>query len=278
MEKGPTRPAETKKLASKKHTGCHTASPKSQKVFAPLFKQKALLFFIPLLGAATPLLQTWNYALDPDTASVWHGPVLAAGAFVWAHGKAGDNDQRGLPLPPFVALFNKTGFDILKFDRVPYADETARAAGWLTDCLRLLRSQGYRRIVVAGQSRGGWNALQMIDTPELADAVLALSPAAQGTGTSLEQLSQLDSMRQIVDRAPASHIRLAFIQFDLDWYASDLAARARLIRSLGGRIGAVMLIDRPAGFLGHAAGMTRGFAEKYGRCLVAFASANGLSC
>jgi pimeloyl-ACP methyl ester carboxylesterase len=223
-----------------------------------------------LLCGAGPLLKTWNYALDPDAASAWRGPAQAAGAFVWAHGKAGDYDQRSLPLPPFAALFNKAGFDILKFDRVPYADDTARAAAWLKDCLRLLRRQGYRRIVVAGQSRGGWNALQMIDTPDLADAVLAFSPAAQGTGASLEQLAQLDEVRSIVDRAPASPLRLAVIQFEGDWYAGDLAARARVFGRLNGRLGALLLLDRPTAFSGHAAGMGQAFSDRYGTCLVQF--------
>jgi pimeloyl-ACP methyl ester carboxylesterase len=237
----------------------------------------ALLAVIPLLGAATPLLQTWNFSLDPDPGSAWRGPAQARGALVWAHGKAGDHDQRGLPLPPFVKLFNKAGFDILKFDRVPYADDTARAAGWLKDCLRLLRRQGYHRIIVAGQSRGGWNALQMIDTPELADAVLAFSPAAQGTGASLEQLAQLDELRRIVDRAPASKLRLAVIQFDGDWYSGDPEARVGIIGRLKDRLEAMLLLDRPAHFTGHAAGMSETFTDRYGTCIVQFAAQDDLA-
>jgi hypothetical protein len=60
---------------------------------------------------------------------------------------------------------------------------------------------GWRRLIVGGQSRGARNVPQMLDTPGLADAVIAISPAAHGEGGSRLMSSQTDELRRI-DRPP----------------------------------------------------------------------------
>ena len=223
---------------------------------------------------AAPLLSGWNFSLDAGPGTV--GAAGAAGALLWAHGKAGEQDQRALPPPKLADCFTRAGFDLWRFDRNPVADETQRAAGWMRECLRALRRRGYRRIVVLGQSRGGWNALQMLHAPGLADAIVAISPAAQGLG--LGQLSQMDAWREIVDGTPASAVRLAVVQFAGDAYDADAAGRARLLGLLRNRIGALLLIDRPAGFFGHAADYDARFAPRFGGCLLDFVRGGAAAC
>jgi pimeloyl-ACP methyl ester carboxylesterase len=197
------------------------------------------------------------------------GPA-APGILVWAHGKAGQADQRTLPMAAFTRRFAQAGFDLVRFNRDPFADATARATAWLRDSLRVLRARGYTRIVAAGQSRGAWNALALIDTPTLADAVIALSPAAQGSGASMALSGQIDDLRTLVADAPASSLRLAVAQFANDPFDADADARTRLLERLRPRLGALLLIDRPPGLEGHSAGMSGAFDARFGETVLKF--------
>lgn len=219
------------------------------------------------------LVSRINYAFVPDPRYFWHGPAAAAGVLVWSHGKAGrDVDLRGLQPQPWVRLFNNAGFDIVRFDRAPLVDEADRAAGWLEDELPVLRQSGYRRIVAAGQSRGAWSSLQMLGTSGLADVVIAISPAAHGQGASTNLLSQDDDFRRIMAGAPGSSTRVALVQFARDAFIGDPDVRVRLLERLQPKAGALLLIDRPDGFIGHGAANGAGFANRFGACLVHFAT------
>ncbi len=222
--------------------------------------------------APGPLVDTINYGFVPDERFLWHGPAAARGVVVWSHGQGGrDVDSRGLQPPPLLRPFNDAGFDVVRFDRAPMVDNPVRAAGWLRDELAVLRRSGYRSIVAAGQSRGAWTSLQVLDTPGLADVVLALSPAAHGSGGSTNLTAQDDDLRALVADAAPSRTRVAVAQFSADPFMSDAEIRAQLIRRLQGREGALLLIDRPAGFSGHFAGVGSAFGRAFGACLLQFA-------
>ena len=221
--------------------------------------------------APGPLVKTWNYALVPDERFIWHGPAAARGVVVWAHGYGGPEvDNRGIQPQSFVRPLNNAGYDVIRFDREPMADSRDRAAGWLRDGLREMRRLGYRSVVVGGQSRGAWNSLQVLETPGLADAVLAVSPAAHGTGDSTNLTAQYDDLRAVMAAAPASGTRVAFVQFSGDAFMGDADRRAELVRRAAPRLGALLLIDRPGGFSGHGAGMSPTFGGRYGGCLMHF--------
>lgn len=214
-----------------------------------------------------------GWEIVPDARYLWRGPAEARGAIVFGHGRGPNNaDSRGMQPQTWVRRFNLAGYDVFRFDRHPNSDETERAAGWLRDGLARLRSQGYRHIVVSGQSRGGWNALQVLDTPGLADVAIAIAPAAHGEGGSMNLLAQNDQLRTIAGRMNASSARLAFVQFANDPFVLDPDGRARIVRErISSRLAAVLLIDRPEGLDGHGAGQGWRFADRFGACLVAFA-------
>ena len=225
------------------------------------------------------LLSTWNYEAVPDNRYFWRGPAAAAGVYVWAHGLGTLNgygglaDARGLQPQTHVRAFNNAGFDVVRFDRHPNADrDRERVGSWLEDVLVELRRRGYRKIVVGGQSRGGWNALQMLRTRGLADVVIAVSPAAHGSGGSTNLTAQYDDLRQMVADIPAAPTRLAFVQFAADPFAGDLAGRAALVERLRPRLGGLLILDQPEGFTGHFGGVTVLFARRYGDCLLRFAT------
>lgn len=223
-----------------------------------------------------PFISTWNYSIAADSRYFWRGSATAAGVYVWGHGLGSLNgagalaDDRGSQPQPDVRAFNNAGFDVVRFDRDPNADARDRAAGWLEEALQDLRRRGYRRIVVGGQSRGGWNSLQMLTHAGLADAVVAISPAAHGSGGNTNLMAQYDDLRQIVDAVPPARTRLAFVQFKADPFAGDLPGRKALIERLRPRLDGLLILDQPEGFSGHFGGNTASFAKRYGACLLRF--------
>lgn len=220
-----------------------------------------------------------GYTFIPDDRYVWHGPDTARGVYVWAHGFNGPTeDIRGLQPQPHVRPFNNAGFDILRFDRAPRTDRADSAAVWLRDGLAQLRQQGYGFIVVGGQSRGAWNALQMLDTPGAADAVVAVSPAAHGQGPGSRVNQQLTDLRRIMDAMPPSRTRVAIVQFADDGYSADPEWRAELFRLNEMHLGDMLMIDRPEGHTGHAAGATNEFGQRFGPCLLRFVQGQPSSC
>jgi pimeloyl-ACP methyl ester carboxylesterase len=129
-----------------------------------------------------------------------------------------------------------------------------------------LRARGWRKVVVAGQSRGAWNSLQVLDTPGLADAVIAISPASF-TGTE----TQGADFNRILNNARSPAARVAVVRFKGDIYVQDLNGRASEIRDrLRPRVAALLVIDQPAGITGHGGGCSGDFARRYSACLLRF--------
>ena len=215
---------------------------------------------------------TMAWEIVPDARYLWRGPAAARGAIVFGHGRgAPDQDNRGRQPQPWVRHFNNAGYDVFRFDRHPGTDDERRAAAWLRDGLAALRARGYRAIVVSGQSRGGWNALQALAVPGLADGVIAIAAAAHGSGDSMNLSGQTDQLRRIAQEAGSPAARVAFVQFALDPFVADNEGRVAVMREvLARRVGAVLVIDRPEGFTGHLAGSQWQFSDRFGPCLVAF--------
>jgi hypothetical protein len=221
-----------------------------------------------------PLISARFHAFVPDDRYFWRGPAVARGVLVWAHGTNGNyQESRGGQPHPFVRVFNNAGFDVVRFDRDPIADRTEAAAEWLHKGLAELRAQGWKSVIVAGQSRGAWNGLQVLDTPGLADAVIAMSPAAHGdsSATGLTLIGETDLWR-VTEAARAPQTRVVIAQFRGDPFYASGDNRAALFERLRPRVGALLIIDRPDGFEGHAGANSAAFAEKYGTCIFHFAT------
>jgi dienelactone hydrolase len=232
-------------------------------------------------GEAPPLASGPGWSLAADERFLWQGPRAARGAYLWAHGRAaGGQDSRGGQPQPHVRVFNNAGYDVLRFDRAPATDETDTAAAWMRQALSELRAQGYARIVVGGQSRGAWNALQALDQPGLADAVVAVAPAAHGAKGSAAWAWALDDLRQVVAAARSPQARVAVVNFTGDEFDPDPDGRAQIFRSLASppRVGALLFLDRPQGLEGHGAGADARFTQRYGACLLEFAEGRSSRC
>ncbi|MGG5823733.1 hypothetical protein [Falsiroseomonas sp. HW251] len=211
----------------------------------------------------------------PDPRFLWWGPARARGVLVWAHGRNSDGaDSRGSQPQSWVRHFNNAGWDVWRFDRDPATDFTRPAAAWLREDLVALRRRGYARVIAAGQSRGAWNALMALDTPGLMEAAIAIAPAALASMEAPAQAAQIAGLRAVVERAAgAAGTRVAVVNFRGDPFDGLPEERAAALRGLSGRTAALLLIDRPEGIEGHAAGGGRAFAERFGGCLFLFATA-----
>ncbi len=211
----------------------------------------------------------------PDPRFLWWGPETARGVLVWAHGRnANGADSRGSQPQAWVRHFNNAGWDIWRFDRDPATDYTRAATAWLRQDLAELRRRGYRRIVAAGQSRGAWNALALLDTPGAMDATIAIAPAAIGSLDEAGYTAQVTALHALVAGATGgATTRVAIATFAEDPFAGLPEQRAEALRGLAPRVGAFLFLDRPAGITGHGGGNSRAFAERYGACLFLFATA-----
>jgi len=213
----------------------------------------------------------------PDGRFVWWGAAQAAGVVVWAHGRGPEGvDSRGLQPQSWTRHFNNAGYDVWRFDRHPDEDGLNRAAAWLRDDLAALRVRGYRRVIVAGQSRGAWNALQALAKPGLADVVIAMAPAAHGLEDSPIFRRQVEDLRRVLLAAAAGGApaaRVAVANFRDDPFDADPETRATVLRDFAPRAAAFLLLDRPEGFTGHVAGGSVRFNDRFGACLLRFATA-----
>jgi pimeloyl-ACP methyl ester carboxylesterase len=218
-----------------------------------------------------PLIQDSMHAFVPDPRYIWYGPATAKGVYVWGHGKTDQwTDNRGEQPPPYVRAFNNVGFDIVRFDRAPAYDYETYADRWLREGAADLRRKGWKTVIVGGQSWGAWAALRMLDTPGLVDAVVAVSP---GNSSRYLGATQASGFPGVVHRAAAPAARVVVVQFTGDFFAGDPDERAALLRTeLRPHVGALLLIDRPAGFSGHGAGNTSAFAFKFANCILEFAT------
>lgn len=227
-----------------------------------------------------PFVAGPGYAVVADGRFLWRGPRAARGAYVWAHGRAPNGqDSRGSQPQPHVRPFNNAGYDVLRFDRDPATDETEAGAHWLREALMALRAQGYTRIVVGGQSRGAWNALQALDRPGLIDAVVAIAPAAHGPTGSPAHAWALDDLRRIVAGARSPNARVAVANFADDPFDPDPEQRAAIFRALASpRVGGLLFLDRPRELSGHGAGADWRFTQRFGARLLDFVEGRVRGC
>jgi pimeloyl-ACP methyl ester carboxylesterase len=177
------------------------------------------------------------------------GPTVARGALLWIHGTYG-RDQTGPPPPPdFVGREAATGLDIWCFNRDRGDDPLARGAEILARGVKLLRGMGYRRVIVAGHSRGAWIALSILAHPGLADAVVAFDPAAHGRGEDGRAQAMTD-WSALWQAAVIDGTRVVLVQLADDAWDPDPARRLAIARDRAGDH--LLSIFRPDAPKGHA--------------------------
>ncbi len=213
--------------------------------------------------------------IGPFRASPLHlhrGPQQAAGVVVWAHGYGGpDRDLRAQPIPGFISALNNAGWDVLRFDRHPGDDALHHALPKLVQALPALR--GYRQVVLAGQSRGGWQALLAAAVrPDLVDGVLATAPAAHGEVAEDRGTLALDDFRRHIAALPPDRVRVLMAFFEGDEFDPSPAARAAALGGLA-RAAPTLALHTRGPARGHNGAVDWRFTRDYAACVLTFFAA-----
>lgn len=206
------------------------------------------------------------------------GPVMARGAVVWLHGSYDPTSEARPDDPAWLSAVRARGYDMWHFNRPRRPDPLTEGGAGLVDGLAALRRAGYRRVVVAGFSRGAFIALSALARPDLADAVLAISPAAHGRRVE-RRGEALAAFEALLQAGQATRFGLVMLRDDA-WDPGP-AQRAEMARvSAPARAGMLLLVDRPEGVADHMGSFSPEFAARFGACLAAFAdgASGGEAC
>jgi pimeloyl-ACP methyl ester carboxylesterase len=226
-----------------------------------------LRLIIALLLLSAPA-RAADFPFVPAPGFPIRGSDVATGSLVWIPGTYG-KDQSGPPPPPdYVGREAAMEMDIWEFNRDRDDDPLDRGAELLARGLRTLRDEkGYRRIIVAGHSRGAWIALTALAHPDLVHAVVAFSPAAHGTGEALKARAMAD-WTSLWDAAVNGGAHVVLVQFADDPWDPDPARRLAVACD---RFGSNLLsIFQPAQPKGHAGVYEPSFDEQFGASIVHF--------
>jgi pimeloyl-ACP methyl ester carboxylesterase len=213
--------------------------------------------------------------LDPAFRQALIGPQRAKGVVVWSHGRSIDTEDWKSPTPPFLRVLRDSGWDVLRFDRLREDDTLSGSSSSLIRIAVELKHQGYRRIVLAGQSFGAFLALMAADVSGDVDAVVATAPAAFGDFEDCYKTWRLNAIRlyPLLERISRARVMLFFFHGD-DFDPGGRGERSRAILSRRGLGFAV--VDQPPYLTGHWISSSGSFLRRFGGCVRDFIDDDGL--
>ncbi|HTR83019.1 MAG TPA: hypothetical protein VMI56_00975 [Reyranella sp.] len=196
------------------------------------------------------------------------GPQAAAGLIVWSHGYMGGKDATTSAPQGEVANFTMAGYDLYRFDRQWIRDWPGDATA-LVDAVRQARTMGYKRVVLAGQSAGGWVSMAAAYRGAAVDGVISVSAAHHGEVKDMRDVSfAKHEWHQIVAGIKPGP-RFFVVNFKDDTY--DPGGRMDDAKAAFAASGVdAVIVAYPDGFSGHGAGGTAAFPRKYGSCIHGF--------
>ncbi len=211
------------------------------------------------------------------------GPSQAKGLIFWSHGLASDREQfNGLP-PPVVRAMQLAGWDVIRINRNNLYEKSWESSGPkhrddALERLRAAKAQGYRFIVMAGQSYGAMISLEASARTAEVDGVLAFSPghgsdANQGAQGGRESYRNLN--RYLLNTVSAQKAgRVVVLIADGDQLHPDrgvgsgFGAQLRTTLASTGR--SYVVFDETSPIRGHGAGTTNQFSNWFGACVQRF--------
>ena len=203
-----------------------------------------------------------------------HGPDKARGVVVWNHGISGTNQQYKAPPAVVMRLLHGRGWDIIKLNRNNLGETSrdlslARATERTEAEIRALRDRGYRRIVLAGQSFGGYITLETAEGQPGVFGVVAMSPGVTARG-SIERIDPSITERLLRD-TKASRVVAVFPPGDALF--DNRVRGPGALRALGARGLPFLVVDETSTAIsGHGGGMGGRFLLRYGLCVADFLS------
>lgn len=209
------------------------------------------------------------------------GPASATGAVLWSHGARGQDTDARTHTAAFVRALNEAGWDVWRADRTePALRRHEPARTHLDLAATRLREAGYSRLVLAGQSAGGWLSIEVAARRPDIEAAIALAPAIHGNRDLAGPLKDraLAEFDSLFARRANPATRLAVALFEGDDFDPEPARRLATLRSRARDPGwPLLLIDRPDGLAGHDAGRGVPFALRFRGCLARFVALPALA-
>jgi pimeloyl-ACP methyl ester carboxylesterase len=213
--------------------------------------------------------------LDPAFSQPLLGPGQALGAVIWNHGRSINTEDSESPTPPYLRVLRNSRWDVFRFNRLRDGDTLTASARRLAELVSQLKHNGYRRIVLAGQSFGAFLALMAADTSDDVDAVVATSPAAFGDFDEFYDSWRLNATRlyPLLKKIKRARVMLFYFHGD-DFDPGGRGERSRAI--LSARHTGFSVVDQPAFLVGHWASSTGLFLRRFGSCIRDFVDADKL--
>ncbi|MBI3456051.1 MAG: hypothetical protein HY002_09735 [Candidatus Rokubacteria bacterium] len=213
----------------------------------------------------------WTEAAFCDTTL--HGSERAAGLVIWNHGVMGKEVQHATLVPPAFRLLQARGWDVIRLNRHNLAedqDSLGRASVRLLEEVAAQRKRGYQRVVVAGQSFGGFLSLETATRSRDIFAAVAFAPGLR----SRSRAESFDS-RPVTWRLPSLVVERVAVVFPAQDALFDNAIRGpEAEKALTRRGMPFWLVDATGGLTGHGGATGGVFALRYGMCLVEFLTAS----
>lgn len=214
--------------------------------------RSAVLSAFVVLALAAAACQTTKFREDSRIGGV-RGPANSAGAIIYLHGKSMASEAMESGTPRYLRGFRNAGWDVIRMDRPRVVDKIRSNASALISKVRELKAQGYKKVVLTGQSFGGWSILEAATMSDEMDAVIATAPGAHGTAKTspVNFKKKPKDFRRLMERIQkTAKVMIFFFKDD----AYDTGTLGPVAKSILSRKGVVHeIIDQPTGFEGHGA-------------------------
>jgi pimeloyl-ACP methyl ester carboxylesterase len=214
--------------------------------------------------------------LDPAFNGNLLGPNHAKGVVVWSHGRSINGEDYKSPTPVYLNALRDDDWDVMRFDRPGSDDTLSGSAQRLVEHISGLKKQGYKQVVLAGQSFGGFLALMAADASNDVDAVIATAPAAYGNFDDFYDSWRLNATKlyPLLDQVKRARV-MVFYFHDDDFDPGGRGEHSRQILAQRGVGYAV--VDQPAYLTTHWAASSGLFLRRFGGCIRDFADDSKLS-
>lgn len=215
-------------------------------------------------------LNRWFWSERAFCDMAWHGPAKASGVVIWNHGLLGTVPQHTAPVPPVFRLLQARGWDVVKIARNNLGETSGehslyRAVQRTLEEVAARRREGYTKVVLAGQSFGGYITLEAAESSKDVYGTVAMAPGVRfgGAGSLDAAVTERTLGRLAVER-----LALVFPRGDTMFGSIERGPGAAKV--LAGRKGSFLLLDETYDIVDHGGGTTGKFAIKYGPCLVQY--------
>jgi pimeloyl-ACP methyl ester carboxylesterase len=194
------------------------------------------------------------------------GPRDAARIVIWSHGRSQHREDSTAPTPPYIEGFRQQRWDVIRLNRLRAFDDLENDPAALVAAARKFKSEGYKRVILAGQSFGAFISLVAGNDSDDVDAIIATAPAAYPPVGTWIQFNAL-KLYSLLEHTRRARVMLFYFK-DAEFDPGGRGARSEKILAEHGI--PHLVIDQPVGPMSHWAA-TEEFAGEYADCIAAFA-------